>query len=73
VHGLETYRRAAAGHLQQLCERFDPPLFRKRDNGGDPNHPAANQVVDLMTLTQAGGDLLNIYVDTEYLLAYFTP
>jgi transposase-like protein len=29
-----------AGHLQQLFDRFDPPLFCKRDNCGNLNHLA---------------------------------
>jgi hypothetical protein len=35
-----------AGHLQQLFDRFDPPLFCKRDNGGNLNHLAVNQVLE---------------------------
>jgi len=35
-----------AGHLQYLFERFDPPLFCKRDNGGNLNHLAVNQVLE---------------------------
>jgi hypothetical protein len=35
-----------AGHLQYLFEQFDPPLFCKRDNGGNLNHLAVNQVLE---------------------------
>ena len=35
-----------AGHLQYLFERFDPPLFCKRDNGGNLNHLAVNHVLE---------------------------
>ena len=35
-----------AGHLQHLFDRFDPPLFCKRDNGGNLNHLAVNQVLE---------------------------
>ena len=35
-----------AGHLQYLFERFDSPLFCKRDNGGNLNHLAVNQVLE---------------------------
>jgi transposase len=35
-----------AGHLQHLFDRFDPPLFCKRDNGGNLNHMAVNQVLE---------------------------
>ena len=35
-----------AGHLQQLFDRFDPPLFCKRDNGGNLNHLAVNHVLE---------------------------
>jgi len=35
-----------AGHLQYLFERFEPPLFCKRDNGGNLNHLAVNQVLE---------------------------
>ena len=35
-----------AGHLRYLFERFDPPLFCKRDNGGNLNHLAVNQVLE---------------------------
>ena len=35
-----------AGHLQQLFDRVDPPLFCKRDNGGNLNHLAVNQVLE---------------------------
>jgi len=33
-----------AGHLQYLFDRFDPPLFCKRDNSGNLNHMAVDQV-----------------------------
>jgi hypothetical protein len=35
-----------AGHLEHLFERFGPPLFCKRDNGGNLNHLAVNQVLE---------------------------
>jgi hypothetical protein len=35
-----------AGHLQCLFDRFEPPLFCKRDNGGNLNHLAVNQVLE---------------------------
>lgn len=35
-----------AGHLHYLFDRFDPPLFCKRDNGGNLNHLAVNQVLE---------------------------
>jgi hypothetical protein len=35
-----------AGHLQRLFDRFNPPLFCKRDNGGNLNHLAVNQVLE---------------------------
>jgi hypothetical protein len=35
-----------AGHLQFLFDRFDPPLFCKRDNGGNLNHVAVNHVLE---------------------------
>jgi len=35
-----------AGHLTNLFERFGPPLFCKRDNGGNLNHTAVNQVLE---------------------------
>jgi hypothetical protein len=31
-----------ADHQQRLFDRFDPPLFCKRDNGGNLNHVAVN-------------------------------
>lgn len=34
-----------AGHLDALFRRFRPPLFLKRDNGGNQNHPAVNEVL----------------------------
>jgi hypothetical protein len=35
-----------AGHLQHLFERFAPPLFCKRDNGGNLNHAAVDEVLE---------------------------
>jgi hypothetical protein len=35
-----------AGHLHYLFDRFDPPLFCKRDNGGNLNHVAVNHVLE---------------------------
>ena len=34
-----------AGHLEYLFERFGAPLFCKRDNGGNLNHVAVNDVL----------------------------
>ena len=34
-----------AGHLDRLFARFAPPLFCKRDNGGNLNHLAVDQVL----------------------------
>lgn len=34
-----------AGHLDALFRRFRPPLFLKRDNGGNQNHRAVNGVL----------------------------
>lgn len=34
-----------AGHLAYLFDRFGPPLFCKRDNGGNLNHSAVNEVL----------------------------
>ena len=34
-----------AGHLAHLFSRFGPPLFCKRDNGGNLNHTAVDQVL----------------------------
>ena len=35
-----------AGHLAHLFERFGPPLFCKRDNGGNLNHTTVNEVLE---------------------------
>jgi hypothetical protein len=35
-----------AGHLSHLFSRFDAPLFCKRDNGGNLNHVAVNEVLE---------------------------
>ena len=35
-----------AGHLGHLFSRFGPPLFCKRDNGGNLNHAAVNEVLE---------------------------
>ena len=35
-----------AGHLKYLFDRFEPPLFCKRDSGGNLNHLAVNQVLE---------------------------
>jgi hypothetical protein len=35
-----------AGHLANLFDRFGPPLFCKRDNGGNLNHTAVNDVLE---------------------------
>ena len=35
-----------AGHLDYLFQEFGPPLFMKRDNGGNLNHSAVNQLLE---------------------------
>ena len=35
-----------AGHLAHLFERFGPPLFCKRDNGGNLNHSTVNEALE---------------------------
>jgi len=35
-----------AGHLEHLFYRFGPPLFCKRDNGGNLNHAAVDEVLE---------------------------
>jgi hypothetical protein len=35
-----------AGHLSQLFSRYGAPLFCKRDNGGNLNHGAVNEVLE---------------------------
>ena len=35
-----------AGHLAYLFDRFGPPLFCKRDNGGNLNHSIVNEVLE---------------------------
>jgi hypothetical protein len=35
-----------AGHLDRLLSRFGPPLFIKRDNGGNLNHKAVNDLLE---------------------------
>lgn len=35
-----------AGHLEHLFSRFGTPLFCKRDNGGNLNHSAVNDVLE---------------------------
>ncbi len=35
-----------AGHLAYLFDRFGPPLFCKRDNGGNLNHTTVNEVLE---------------------------
>jgi hypothetical protein len=35
-----------AGHLDRHFGRFGPPLFLKRDNAGNLNHPTVNQVLE---------------------------
>ena len=34
-----------AGHLSHLVSRFGPPLFCKRDNGGNLNHMVVDEVL----------------------------
>lgn len=41
IHGEEL-----AGHFARLFHEFGAPLFLKRDNGGNLNHTAVNQVLD---------------------------
>ena len=35
-----------AGHLAHLFDRFGPPLFCKRDNGGNLNHTTVDEVLE---------------------------
>lgn len=35
-----------AGHLEHLFNRFGPPLFCKRDNGGNLNHSTVDEVLE---------------------------
>ena len=35
-----------AGHLDRCLSRFGPPLFIKRDNGGNLNHKAVNDLLE---------------------------
>jgi len=35
----------AAGHLEALFSRYGPPLFLKRDNAGNLNHPVVDDVL----------------------------
>jgi len=35
-----------AGHMAYLFDRFDPPLFCKRDNGGNLNHATVDEVLE---------------------------
>jgi transposase InsO family protein len=35
-----------AGHLDRLFSEFGPPLFIKRDNAGNLNHPSVNAVLE---------------------------
>ncbi len=35
-----------AGHLAHLFDRFGPPLFCKRDNGGNLNHATVDEVLE---------------------------
>jgi hypothetical protein len=37
---------AIAGHLAKLMKEYGPPLFYKRDNKGNLNHPAVNEVLE---------------------------
>ncbi len=40
-----------AGHLERLLTRFGPPLFIKRDNGGNLNHVSINDLLqELMVI-----------------------
>lgn len=42
----EACGEAVAGHLAHQFERFGPPLFCKRDNGGNVNHLAVDQLLE---------------------------
>ena len=39
-----------AGHLSRLLSRFGPPLFIKRDNGGNLNHTSVNDLLEEMII-----------------------
>jgi hypothetical protein len=43
--GHEALGEEVAGHLDGLFGRFGPPLFCKRDNGGNVNHVAVDDVL----------------------------
>jgi hypothetical protein len=39
-----------AGHLSRHFTRFGPPLFLKRDNGGNLNHTCVNELLEEMSI-----------------------
>jgi hypothetical protein len=39
-----------AGHLERHLSRFGPPLFLKRDNGGNLNHLAVNTILEVLVI-----------------------
>lgn len=39
-----------AGHLERLLTRFGPPLFIKRDNGGNLNHASVNDLLQKLMI-----------------------
>jgi hypothetical protein len=41
---------AVAAHLAELIGRYGPPLFLKRDNGGNLNHQAVNDLLESMII-----------------------
>ena len=41
---------SVAGHLSLLLSRFGPPLFIKRDNGGNLNHTSVNDLLEDMII-----------------------
>lgn len=41
---------AIAGHLSRHFTRFGPPLFIKRDNGGNLNHTSVNDLLEEMSV-----------------------
>ncbi len=44
--GLLPCGEEVAGHLAHLFDRFGPPLFCKRDNGGNLNHTTVDEVLE---------------------------
>jgi len=46
AYGSMACGEEVTGHLQHLFDRFAPPLFCKRDNGGNLNHAAVDEVLE---------------------------